>query len=125
MKTHTLTHKHDTLLLTQTVTTAHCTRRAFATGSYELSEEIETAGTLRHTCGGGPVTCGSSKVVRVVDGRTLSQPMMLVLNHSKFLYVSVNFLITSDYCLLTKIKKKTNVKVFYCPFLQIYESAVL
>ena len=108
MKTHTLTHKHDTLLLTQTVTTVHCTtRRAFATGSYELSEEIETSGTLRHTCGGGAVTCGSSEVVRVVDGRTLSQPILLVLNHCKFLYVSVNFLITSDYyCLLTRIKNQ-------------------
>jgi hypothetical protein len=72
MKTHTLTHKHDALLLTQTVTTIRCTRLALRTGSYELSEEIETAGTLRYTCGGGLVTCGSSKVVRVVDGRTLS-----------------------------------------------------
>lgn len=44
--THTLTHKHDTLLLTQTVTTVHCTRLAFATGSYKLSEEIETLGYL-------------------------------------------------------------------------------
>lgn len=125
MKTHTHTHKHDTLLLTQTVTTVHCTRRAFATGSYELSEEIETSGTLRHACGGGPVTCGSSKVERVVDGWTLSQPMILVLNHCKFVYVSVDFLITSDYCLLTKIKKKQRESNLYTPFLQISESAVL
>ena len=64
------------------------------------------------------------QVVRVVDRRTLSQPMLLVLNHCKFLYVSVYLLITSDYRLLTKIKK-TNVKVLYCTFLQIPESAVL
>jgi hypothetical protein len=46
----------------------------------------------------------------VVDGRTLSQTMMMVLNRCKFLCVSVNFLITSDYCLLTKIKT-SDVKV--------------
>ena len=52
------------------------------------------------------MTCGSSKVERVVDGRTLSQPMMLVLNHLTFLYVSVNFLIASDCFRLTKIKNQ-------------------